>query len=486
MFLTNLSNRNLYDADPGSTGGADGEIILSGQEDPSAGGNAGGGKSAEEIAADVEAARIAASSGGGSVDEFTDINDDTNSLVKDVLLETYSDLTTVKFNKTGDIVNAEGTLLVAKADLDTSVATLKTERTTKADEYIKALGTIAVASDDGKEVDYKIEEDGSVKDADGKVLYTAEQLRDQIMSTDDYLADPEEFTSIYDEANSMTGLELVNDAGELMIFEESAAGIASRDLHIAKQEGTRIANDQINNFFVQNPELNDAYYYLKARGNLEGFGSRTNHEGIKLDDNNEQQHVSIIVESEMMRGLTREAATKRANMFKDNDMAQEEAKAGLLYMQTQEASEKQADRDTHTANQQQIAADDKVYWQNVSNIVTNGKLLEYTIPENIRVPQPNGTIIYKTKADFYNYMRQPIQDGMTAAQVAAKDEPLETKIFNDFLRFVNNDTSYLVGQKVKQQKVSNFKQRFTKGGIPANRVVIKPPAKKSNNDDIDF
>jgi len=512
MFVRNQFNRSLYDVASdgtsvagGGTSNTGGEIILSGMTDDSsarAKGSAGTGagvgtgtgvrtnvgnpdaKTAEEIEVEKAAAASAGTATQGAADTLIAIPDNVDILIKDTLSEKYSDLSTIRFNNKGDVVNVEGTVLITKADLDTNVAALKTARTAKADEYIKSLKTIVIADDNGAEVEHTISEDGSVKDKDGKIIYTADQLREQIMSTDDYLADKEEPVSLYDEVEAISGLQLVDENGEPVIFEETAEGLARRDIHIAKQEGTRIANEQLSAFFNNNPELEDAFFYLKANGNLNGFGVQTNHEGVSIDDANEQQHLDIIIESEMMRGLSKEAAIKRANMFKSNDMALEEAKAGLAFMQNKEKQDKQANIDAFNAKQQEIIREQTEYWNNVANILKTGRVLDYTIPDNIRVPQDNGTIVYKSKDDFYNYMYQPVENGLTAAQLDAQNEPIEVKIFNDFLRFVGNDTSYIVSQKVKRDKVETFKKRFTNGGIPSKRVIIKPPTKKSNNDNI--
>lgn len=413
-------------------------------------------------------------------DELTEFGDNTDAILSEVVSAKYNDLSLVRLNKTGDLVNTEGQVLVSKADLDKDVNTIKTELTTKAEEYIKGLGEVEIEG-----VTYKIEEDGSIKNEAGEVVLTKEQLLEQVMATDDYLAEPgDDDVSMYDQAAQITGLQLIDDKGEPMHFEESVEGLAMRDLHIARQEGSRIANETLNNFFTSYPELEDAFYYLKTKGTLEGFGTQTNHQGIEIKQENEAQQLEIVITAEMARGKDREAAAKYANLLKDNDMLYEESKASLAYLQTSEQNDKQSRATKYAADQAALAKEQETYWNNVATTLQTGKVLEYTIPENIRVPLSNGTVKYYTKQDFFNYMRVPVKNGLTQAQIDAQNEPLDIKIFNDYLRFTGHDMSYLVNQRVNQTKVNDLKQRFNRGGIPPKKVVIKPTARKSNNDKI--
>ena len=57
--------------------------------------------------------------------DLVDIKEDSDVLLKEYVSENYDDLSTVKLNKTGDLVNLEGTVLVKKADLDASLNTIK-------------------------------------------------------------------------------------------------------------------------------------------------------------------------------------------------------------------------------------------------------------------------------------------------------------------------------------------------------------------------
>lgn len=463
MFTNVIDNRKMNVATDGTGGGTSDNIIVSGF--------------------DVPIKNTPVSSPNPVADpipnDFIAIDEKTDVILKDAIASKYSDLSLVKLNKEGDVVNTEGKVLITKADLAANVEVIKTERLAKADTYLKGIKTVDV---EGREL--PIEADGSVKDADGNVILTKEQLLSQIMEGDEYLKEPEEDVSIYAQAEAISGLQLLDEEGNPLEFEETPQGLAQRDLHIARQEGNRIAKDYIASFFGEYPDLETAYYYYKLNGSLQGFGQQTNHEGITLALDNEQQHFDIIVESEMARGYNREQAVKRAELYKKNDMAYETAKEGLAFLVEREKAEKINLANQYQAEQARIEKAQQEYWTNVATKLNSGKILDYTIPENIRIVNQDGTVNYKSRRDFYNYISTPVKNGMTQAQVDAQSESLDVKLFNDYLRFAGYNMDYIVQQKVKQNMVSDLKQRFNRDAIPSRRIVVTPAASKSNNDKI--
>lgn len=490
MFNKFGDNRKMEEVGAGGGGGGS-TINLSGHVYDQPGGGAGAGAGGAGGAAGAGGAggtgeteeQKAAREAAANAKVLNPIGDETDKYIVSVLNNKYNNkLDNIRINGNGEVVNLDGEVLVKKDELSTLTGTLKTELQGKADAFIKTLKTVEIEG-----TDYNILDDGSVKNEKGEVLLTTEQLRDKIMESDDYLDDSDDDSSVYELADAITGFELTDDEGNVVTFDSTPQGLAQRDLHIARQEGLRIAQEQLNGFFANNPGVLEAYNYIKAHGTWQGLGSRTNHEGVEVDKDNEQQHVDLIVEAEMMRGLSKEAATKRANMFKDNDMAFDEAKAALTYMVGKEKADRDADR-IAAENKAKEAQDTQTkYWADIERVINTGKLMEYTIPENIRVREENGVINLYSRQDFLDYVRKPVKGNLTQAQLDAQNEPLERKLFADYLRFVRNDMSYIAGQRVQEAKVDDFKQRFSRKGIPGRKVVISPSNKnKSNNDKIQF
>ena len=412
-------------------------------------------------------------------DDLVEVDNKTNPILKDVISTKYEDLTTVRLNKTGDLVNIEGAVLISKDDLDKSVDELKTQYTNKAKEYIKTLKTVEIEG-----VEHTIGEDGSVKDKDGNILLSAEDLLNQVLDGEDYLKDDTDddiSDSIYEQANSITGLTFQDENGNPVSFEETPQGLAQRDLYIARTEGLRVARENIDNFFNNYPDLLDAFYYMQTRGSLNGYGSQTTHEGIEIKEDNEDAQTQVVLDAEMKRGYTREQAMKRVKLYKDNDMLYEESKSSLEFLVNSERKEK-ADRKTAYENEQaRKAQEQEDYWNNVAAKLEAGKILDYTIPDQIRIALPNGTIKYSSKQDFFDYLSVPVKNNKTQAQLDAEKESIDNKIFNDYLRYVGYNMGYIVEQRVKQKQVLDMKQRFSKGVGSSNRKLVIANAKK--NDD---
>ena len=494
MFNKFNTNRFLFEAAGGGTGaGASsggGEIILDGHlpDDNSGGaaggaaGGAGGGAAGADDGNGSGAAGGGAAAGGGNDDNvLIDINDETEKFTRLFLSESYDNLDGVKINKDGDIVNVEGDVLVAKADLEKSVGELKTTHVDKATAYIKTLGKVEISG-----VEHEIQEDGSIKDAEGKVLLTKEQLLEQIMSSDDYLEEGEEYTNVFEEAEGISGLAVYDEKGNKVEFEETAEGVAQRDIMLVNQEGARVAQESINKFFNENPDILEAFYYKKANGNLDGFGLRTNHEGVTVDKDNEDQQFNLVVEGEMLRGKSKEEATKYANLLKDNDLLYDEAGKSLSFMQTKEKEQKAADKTEFDKQQQEAAAANEKHWNEVKTLIDRGRLLDYNIPENIRLVDANNIVSYKTRDEFFEYLSTPVKGGRTQAQLDAMNEPLELKLFYDLLRYTGNNITYIVNQRAKQTAVADARRRFNSGSrISTKKVVVNvPKPTKSGNDNI--
>jgi hypothetical protein len=467
MFNYVIDNRKLSP----ETGGGGGDIIISGMTD-------------KPTTTPIKTDTLPPSNPNptptpsSTSEEYVPV-DDNNHLLLEAISDKFTDTSVVKLNKNGDLVNLEGTVLITKADLDTKVGTVKTSHVEKASTYIKTLNTVEI---DGKE--HTISEDGSVVGSDGVVLLSAQDLIDKVLESGDYLNSDEDNDDVFAQVQALTGLELVDDKGEAVEFEFTPEGLAKRDLHIARQEGSRIANELIGNFFNDNPQIEDAFYYLKTKGTLDGFGNQTDHEGITLDANNEQQLFDTVVEAEMVRGYTKEQAIKRANIFKNSDVLFEEAKDGLAFIVNKERADKEAQRIEYERQQTKLREEQTQYWNDVLTKVSTGKVLDYTIPENIRVVKNDGTVKYYNRSDFYNYMSRPVKNGLTQAQMDAQSEPLDVKIFNDYLRFVGHNMSYIVDQKVKQTKVTDLKQRFNREPLSTKKLVVNATQRKSKNDNI--
>lgn len=459
------------------------DLILSGfATDKPAGSGGNGGSGAEPGAGNAGgtggagSGQGASGAAGGSNTDLIALDDKSDVILRDVVSKKFSDLGAVRLNKNGDVVNVEGAVLIAKADIDKDVNLIKTERTTKAEDYLSKLGTVEYQG-----VPYEIQEDGSLKDKDGNVVLSKESLLAEIMSTDDYLSVDDPNDDVFEQASVITGIELLDENGNKLSFEPTAQGIAQRDLYIARQEGSRLAKESINKFFNDYPELQDAFYYYKTKGSLNGFGTQTNHEGIVLDKTNDNQLYAVFVEGEIARGLSKEVAVKRADLFKKNDLLYEEASNALAYMVEQEKEEKLLTKQEYESQQQALREQHLKFTNEVKTKIESGKVLDYIIPENIRIARPDGTIVYRTKADFFNYITQPVANNLTQAQLDSKAESLDVKMFYDYLRYTNNNMSYIIDQKVKDSKVAEFKNKFAIGNIPGRKLIIKGAAKTSND-----
>ena len=498
MFTVSKFNRKL-DNEPGSSGG-DPDVILSGfsDDEPGSGQKSGSPTADGGFIIDDDddpkggKPKGGTGDGGGSDDpakkpdnsELSELKD-LSPIASDFLSTKYGDdLELLRLDKEGNVTNIDGEVLVTKDDYEKGITKTKETHVEKAKDYIKSLETFRVEDEDGKYYDAKINENGELVDDDGNVVMSADELVDSVIEEGDYVDyDPNE-EPIYDSANKITGFEFTDDEGNPVEFDETPEGLAARDLHLVQTYGIRTAQEQINKFFQENPHIEDFYNYVKVNGSPEGYGNQTSHENITIDKDNESQHFNLVVEAEMLRGNTRERAENIAEMFKEKDKLFEEAENSLSFIVGKEKESRQQRKEAVIAQQQEEQANKEAHANNVKEILERGKVLDYTIPKNIKVKDKNGIIRTATVNDFFEYVTQDTGNGLTRSQLDAKNEDLEYKLLIDYLRFTGNDIDYLVNQKSNQKAVNSFKSKFTKskGRVPKATVKVKKNTSNSNDD----
>ena len=491
MFIISKFNRKL-EGEPGSSGGAD-DVIVSGY-DEEVGANSGSaspdngfviddGDTSKKVEGDSNSKEDGEDTSKPTDKTLSDIKD-LNPISSDFLSSKYGDdVNLLKVDEDGNITNTEGEVLVTKEDYDKGIKDTKSNHVELAKNYIKSLETFRVEDEDGKYYDAKINEKGELVDSKGNVVMSSEDLVNNVITEGDYVDyDPDE-TSIYESANQITGFDFVDENGESVEFDETPEGLANRDLHLVQNYGVRMAQEQINKFLQDNPEMESFYNYVKVNGTGEGYGQRTNHEGIQIDKSNEDQQFSLVVEAEMVRGNSRERAENIAEMFKEKDKLFEESENSLSFLKSKDQEYRQADKEKVAKQQQEAQANKEKYANSVKGLLEKGKVLDYTIPKNIKVKDKNGVIKTASINDFFEYITVDQGNGLTQSQIDAQSEDMEYKVLIDYLRFTGNDINYLVNQKSNQKAVNEFKNKFSRSRTKVPKATIKVNNPNRNRDD---
>ena len=160
--------------------------------------------------------------------------------------------------------------------------------------------------------------------------------------------------------------------------------------------------------------------------------------------------------------------------------------ADLVLKKKQEAQIKeQADADAREAKQREDA---ERYFQEVQDkakaVVTDGKILDYQLPLNLRIKGDDGTIKTVPRAEFEKYLFEPVTpEGYTMAQVKRMEynKSIDNLIFDDLLMFLGMDTNQLTLAKKEDGRIQTIIKR-KQDNQNAQTIRLKP--KTSPIDDI--
>ena len=404
------------------------------------------------------------------------------------------------FNDKGDIVDSTGKVILTKAELavklakpvdveteETKAARLLAETKTKGELSIEDQAKNLIKDNEGKViqidgVEYQIK-NGVAVDKMGNTIFDStilnQKMVESLTNTDD--------VSYIDEISKLTGYTPVDDKGNPVIYEDSVEGYAKYINDVVSQESARVIEERENGFFNEFPVLKDAYNFLRINGSLEQFGNITNHAKVILDKDNIDQLTSVIIEAEMLRGRTKEQASRLAKYAKDDNRMLEEAKDSLTFIQTKEVNEESA-RATRVAEIDAAAElQANTYWNGIKQTISKGELEGYVIPTNIQVRNETGAVINKTRDDFYNFVSQSVDNqGNSAAAVARAKKGAELELLIDYVMFTGGDLKQLVNLQVKRQTAQSAKLQIGANKDQKTKVIIGKAGdnSKANNDDI--
>lgn len=380
------------------------------------------------------------------------------------------------FNTKGDVVNEKGEVLYTKDKYTEEVNSIKESNKNNASKYIKTLETITLA--DGKQA--TVNANGELIDSNNKVVMTKDQLIQYVIDNVDIDNTPEG-ESLPEIVSKLSGYSIVDEHGKPVLFEDTYEGMAKRDKMLVEQEATRIANEKYNSIISSIPGIEDAINYAKINGSLDGFGVIKSYDTIKLDPNNTTQHFNVIVENEMQLGKSQEEAVEIANLYKDNDKLIEKGKLALDSLK-----KRSNDFRTKLAND---AAEVELEYErniaeqtnNIANIINSGKILNFSIPEVIKIKDDNGVIKSVNRQQFIDYVtKRTYQGKYTAEQVDAAKEPLDRKVLFALLRFTKVDLTQLVSNMADDKLVKKYRAEQRNLSLGTNRHLNINPNNSTN------
>lgn len=136
---------------------------------------------------------------------------------------------------------------------------------------------------------YTVAENGDLVDAEGKVFKAAADVQAWIDSLDS--ADDELTIEAIQEA---VGTEVVDENGKPIEFTNDPEGVKAYVKAVIETKSNEIAEGAVNKLYADNPLLRQFVDYVQLNGTARGFGDIPDRSGIQLDKDNEAQLEYII------------------------------------------------------------------------------------------------------------------------------------------------------------------------------------------------
>ena len=395
-------------------------------------------------------------------------NETIKSLDKDSVVKLFEEHKGVGFDKDGNILDVEGKIIKSFEDYKDSLVT-------KPDTELKEGDKVKI-----DDVEYVVDKEGNVLDAEGKVFKTKDELKTLLESNDNNDDSDDSYIS---QISSLTGFNAVDDDGNPIVFEDTVEDMAKRETHIVKQEANKLAQQELNSFFQENPDIVEMVNYKKLHGSLKDFGKSTDYSKITVEDNNDDQHRSIIIEAEMAQGKDEKRAKTIADMFIQDGKGKEEAEASLKYLKDSKEKSDKAAKEALEKREAQDKVEYENYVSEVVKVVKSGKAKEFNIPEFFTV-DVNGKQQSIHRDAIFHVITEPIDDrGNTRYDLMKNNDTVEDIVLDAYMRLIGYDFGKLVKQKAQSDKIINLR---TSKKDANNKVTIVKQNSSIDDSDLDF
>lgn len=352
----------------------------------------------------------------------------------EVIIPTGGNKTLPDITQTTTIVNPETpdsteiTKTQEQIDEDARIAKEESERVSsdKTDNQ-SSTSSIIVANESGEEVTYSLNESGDAIDGEGKVVYTADQLKS--------FSEPDADTNTIEDISKLSGIVILDETGTPKKYENSIEGFAQREVDIKNIGYQEAANNALTQFFAENDDLEAMYKYKRTYGTLEGFSNHVDYTKLVLDKDNPDQLYDVIIKAELKKGTSIERAKRIADFAKADNSLFIDAKESHTYLKTiQETELRDAESRENTALANAIEEDNKYFGiayengkekiLNVENsvydiVVNKGTFGGLTIPiDGLTIKDPKGTSKHLTRRQVFDYISLPVAevDGVLYSQ----------------------------------------------------------------------
>lgn len=332
-------------------------------------------------------------------------------------------------------------------------------------------------------INYTVNEDGALVDEKGEVFKTKEEL--EALLKENGTEEVSDVTSInVEDIQKLVGINVEDDKGKAVKFDNTPEGVASYINSVLELKKAEFAQAGINKLVEDYPIVNDFLNYYIANGNsYEGFGQLKDRSGITVDDNNESQQEAIVREAWKEFGR-RGSVDKYITYLKDSGQLADIAKEDLAALQQHDAEVREENSRAAAEAQEAYEKEVVAYWKNVKSCIDKREIAGYKIPETIIINK-NGKQVSATPNDFFNYVYQVDDEGMSQYQRELANESIQDRMQDEllkaWLKYTGKSYDSLLEMGVAAKEVKKLRLTANKNKAAKTTIKITKAAKNNGN-----
>jgi hypothetical protein len=344
---------------------------------------------------------------------------------------------------------------------------------------------VEITGEDGTTKQYKLDSNGNALNEDGTVAYTKEQLEDQPDST------AVDLNTLIEEV----GINVVDEEGSPLTFDNTPEGIASYAKHLAANEYRRGSKETLDRFMQANEDVMDMVRHKRIYGTLDNYKDSINYSNIILDSNNEEQLLDIIHQSRSAKGDSKEEVERFIKYSKIEGTLAKDAEDALKHLKDmQDKNEKVAlakqEAERKAFEEQEITwfgvdvdngklVDKEIEGSIYDKIVKKGKVASLTIPKTgLVVTQQDGSKRAINRQEIFDYIYKPIQeiDGRLYSKAEIDEINANKNMDVVLIRYLQNalgrDFNQLLKEEIQNIEAQNIRKLRVKG-VQGNSGKVK-------------
>lgn len=350
----------------------------------------------------------------------------------------------------------------------------------------------AVIEFDG--VEYTVAPNGDIVDSDNKIFKAAAEVPgwlNEVQIEDNKSNDGKEPTFDIDTLQNALGIEITDENGNPVEFENNVEGMASYVNSVMRMKQQEIQEATINSLFNHYPELRGAIDYMQINhGSLQGYNQKIDRSQVQVDKDDATQQEWIIMQAAKEFGNSSINANY-IKYLKDSGGLYDEAVNQLKNLVAKDKQEAAVLHQQAMAAQQQAQQEATIFWNKVNDTIKERNIGGYKIPESF-VINKNGQKVTRTPDDFFNYLyRRNIQteDGqvITAYErdnfIMSDEEKFNKDLIDAWLLFTGGTYKDLVDMAIKEDNVQKLRLK-SKEVRTTKTIKIVPKNQKADINDI--